>query len=148
MSVTVRPLGDKDFFPWLGLFEGYSEFYQSDLTDEKALRVWSWVIDKNHDLDGAVAVNESGDFVGFTLYRAFPRTLSGDVGLFVDDLFVAADAREDGVGRALLDFAKEYAKSHGYRQLQWITAADNETAQKLYDEVGTRTSWVTYEAEV
>ncbi|PXA67812.1 GNAT family N-acetyltransferase [Cryobacterium arcticum] len=148
MSVTVRPLGDKDFFPWLGLFEGYSEFYQSDLTDEKALRVWSWVIDKNHDLDGAVAVNENGDFVGFTLYRAFPRTLSGDVGLFVDDLFVATDAREDGVGRALLDFAKEYAKSHGYRQLQWITAADNETAQKLYDEVGTRTSWVTYEAEV
>ena len=119
-----------------------------DLTDEKALRVWSWVIDKNHDLDGAVAVNENGDFVGFTLYRAFPRTLSGDVGLFVDDLFVATDAREDGVGRALLDFAKEYAKSHGYRQLQWITAADNETAQKLYDEVGTRTSWVTYEAEV
>jgi hypothetical protein len=45
-------------------------------------------------------------------------------------------------------FATEYAKAHGYRGLQWITAADNSTAQKLYDEVGTRTSWVTYEAEV
>jgi len=148
MSVQVRPLGDKDFFPWLGLFEGYSEFYKSDLTDEKALRVWSWLIDKNHDLDGAVAVADNGDFVGFTLYRPYPRTLSGDVGLFIDDLFVATDARETGVGRALLDFAKEYAKAHNYRQLQWVTAADNETAQKLYDEVGARTSWVTYEAEV
>jgi len=148
MSVQVRPLGDKDFFPWLGLFEGYSEFYKSDLTDEKALRVWSWLIDKNHDLDGAVAVADNGDFVGFTLYRPYPRTLSGDIGLFIDDLFVATDARETGVGRALLDFAKEYAKAHHYRQLQWVTAADNETAQKLYDEVGTRTSWVTYEAEV
>ena len=148
MSVQVRPLGDKDFFPWLGLFEGYSEFYKSDLTDEKALRVWSWIIDKNHDLDGAVAVDENGDFVGFTLYRAVPRTLSGDVGLFVDDLFVAPDARDTGIGRALMDFAKEYAKAHNYSSLQWVTAADNKTAQKLYDEVGTRTSWVTYEAEV
>jgi GNAT superfamily N-acetyltransferase len=148
MSITVRPLGDKDFFPWLGLFEGYSEFHKSDLTDEKALRVWSWIIDKNHDLDGAVAVADNGDFVGFTLYRPFPRTLSGDVGLFVDDLFVAPDARDSGTGRALMDFAKEYAKAHNYRGLQWVTAEDDTAAQKLYDEVGTRTSWVTYEAEV
>jgi len=148
MSVTVRPLGDKDFFPWLGLFEGYSEFYKSDLTDEKALRVWSWIIDKNHDLDGAVAINDDGEFVGFTLYRAFPRTLSGDVGLFIDDLFVAPDDRDAGTGRALMDFATQYAKAHNYRTLQWLTAEDNTNAQKLYDEVGSRTSWVTYEAEV
>jgi hypothetical protein len=29
-----------------------------------------------------------------------------------------------------------------------LTAADNETAQKLYDQVGTRTDWVTYEIEL
>jgi GNAT superfamily N-acetyltransferase len=148
MSIKVRPLGDKDFFPWLGLFEGYSEFSKSDLTDEKALRVWSWIIDKNHDLDGAVAVDDNGDFVGFTLYRAFPRTLSGDVGLFIDDLFVTSDARDGGAGKSLLEFARDYAKAHNYRKLQWITPADDTSAQKLYDEVGARTSWVTYEAEV
>jgi ribosomal protein S18 acetylase RimI-like enzyme len=148
MSIKVRPLGDKDFFPWLGLFEGYSEVSKSDLTDEKALRVWSWIIDKNHDLDGAVAVDDNGDFVGFTLYRAFPRTLSGDVGLFIDDLYVTPDAGEAGAGRDLMAFATEYAKANNYRQLQWITAADDSAAQKLYDEVGTRTSLVTYEAKV
>lgn len=148
MSVQVRPLGDKDFFPWLGLFEGYSEFNKSNLTDEKALRVWSWIIDKNHDLDGAVAVDENGDFVGFTLYRAFPRTMSGDVGLFIDDLYVTGDAREAGADRALMDFAKAYAKAHGYRGLQWVTTPDNKTAEKLYDEVGTRTNRVIYESEV
>lgn len=148
MSVQVRPLGDKDFFPWLGLFEGYSEFSKSNLTDEKALRVWSWIIDKNHDLDGAVAVDDNGDFVGFTLYRAFPRTLSGDVGLFIDDLFVTAAVRDSGVSTSLLDFARDYARAHHYRTLQWLTPADDKAARKLYDEVGTRTTWVTYEAEV
>jgi GNAT superfamily N-acetyltransferase len=147
MSVQVRPLGDKDFFPWLGLFEGYSEFNKSDLTDEKALRVWSWIIDKNHDLDGAVAVDDDGTFVGFTLYRAFPRTLSGDVGLFIDDLFVTKEFRES-VSESLLDFARTYAKAHNYRTLQWVSTTDDKATQKLYDKVGSRTSWVTYEAQV
>lgn len=147
MSVQVRPLGDKDFFPWLGLFEGYSEFNKSNLTDEKALRVWSWLIDKNHDLDGAVAVDDNGDFVGFTLYRAFPRTLSGDVGLFIDDLFVTKEFR-DSVSQSLLDFARDYAKAHNYRTLQWVSTSDDKASQKLYDKAGSRTSWVTYEAEV
>ena len=89
MSVTVRPLGDKDFFAWLGLFEGYSTFYESELTDQKALQVWSWIIDTNDALSGAVAVNDDGDFVGFAHYRTVPRTLSGDLALFLDDLYVA-----------------------------------------------------------
>ncbi len=148
MSVQVRPLGDKDFFTWLGLFEGYSEFYERELTDEKALRVWSWIIDKNHELDGAVAVNDDGDFVGFAHYREVPRTLSADRGLFLDDLFVAPDARGAGVGKAIMDFVKEYASERQLGQIRLITAADNETAQRLYNEVGTRTEWVTYEIEV
>jgi ribosomal protein S18 acetylase RimI-like enzyme len=148
MTVQVRPLGDKDFFSWLGLWEGYSEFYESDLTDEKALQVWSWIIDKNHDLDGAVALNDDGDMIGFALYRQFPRTLSADRGLFLDDLFVAPDSRSTGAGRALIDFVKDYAKQHKLKQIQLVTAADNETAQHLYDEIGTRTEWVTYEIEV
>lgn len=131
MSIQVRPLGDNDFFTWLGLFEGYSEFYESKLTDEKALRVWSWIIDKGHELDGAVAVNEDGDFIGFAHYREYPRTLTADRGLFLDDLFVVPDARGAGVGKALLDFVKQFASDHQLGQIQLITAADNETAQHL-----------------
>lgn len=148
MSVHVRPLGDKDFFPWLGLFEGYSEFYESELTDEKALRVWSWIIDKNHDLDGAVAVDENGELVGFVHFREFPRTLSADQALFLDDLYVVPSSRSDGIGRQLMAYVKDYAKAHNLHQVQWITAADNEAAQRLYDDIATRTEWVTYEQEV
>jgi len=148
MSVQVRPLGDKDFFSWLGLFEGYSEFYQSELTDEKALQVWSWIIDKNNALTGAVAVNDDGDFVGFAHYRAVPQTLSATMGLYLDDLFVAPDARGTGVGRAIVDFVKRYATDHHLSRVQLITAADNATSQILYDQVGTRTDWVTYEIAV
>src|SRR5680860_918852 len=145
MSVKVRPLGGKDFFSWLGLFEGYSEFYESELTDEKALQVWSWIIDKNHPLTGAVAVNDEGDFVGFAHYRSVPQTLSATTGLYLDDLFVTTDARGAGAGRAIMDFVKRYAKDHKLSRIRLTTATDNATAQILYDQVGTRTDWVTYE---
>lgn len=147
MSVQIRPLGDKDFFAWLGLFEGYSEFYESELTDQKALQVWSWIIDKNNTLDGAVAVNDAGDFVGFAHYRTVTRTLSATMGLYLDDLFVVADARGEGVGHSLIAFTKAYAAERGLSQIRLITAADNETAQALYNTVGTRTDWVTYEID-
>jgi GNAT superfamily N-acetyltransferase len=148
MSVTVRPLGDKDFFAWLGLFEGYSEFYESELTDQKALQVWSWIIDVNNSLFGAVAVTDEGDFVGFAHYRTVPRTLSGDLALFLDDLLVAEDSRGQGIATLLMDFVKGYAREHKLAQVQLVTAADNATAQVLYDQVGTRTDWVTYEIDV
>jgi ribosomal protein S18 acetylase RimI-like enzyme len=148
MSVKVRPLGDRDFFPWLGLFEGYSEFYQSQLTDERALRVWSWIIDKNHPLGGAVALNDDGEMIGFVHYREVPRTLTASRGLFLDDLFVAQESRQTGAGRALVEFTKDYARQKKLNRVQLVTAADNETAQRLYDEVGTRTDWVTYEIEL
>ena len=148
MSIKVRALGDKDFFSWLGLFEGYSEFYKSALTDEKALQVWSWIIDKNHVLAGAVAVNDEGDFIGFAHYREVPNTLSATRGLYLDDLFVVPESRSTGVGRALIEFAKQYATEHHLSTLAWITAADNVEAQRLYDDVATRTDWVTYEIEL
>ena len=148
MAVQVRPLGDKDFFPWLGLFEGYSEFYESELTDEKALTVWSWIIDKNHPLEGAVAFNDDNEMIGFAHYREVPRTLTADRGLFLDDLFVAEESRHTGAGRALIEFTKDFARQKKLTQIQLVTASDNKTAQKLYDEGGTKTDWVTYEIEL
>jgi ribosomal protein S18 acetylase RimI-like enzyme len=118
------------------------------LTDEKALTVWSWIIDKNHPLEGAVAVNDDDTMIGFAHYREVPRTLTADRGLFLDDLFVAEDARHTGAGRALIEFTKDFARQKKLTQVQLVTAKDNSTAQKLYDQVGTKTDWVTYEIEL
>ena len=148
MSITVRPLGDKDFFPWLGLFEGYSTFYESELTDQKALQVWSWIIDPNNALAGAVAVDDDdGSLVGLAHYRTVPRTLDGDLALFLDDLYVAEDSRGKGIGTQLMDFTTAYAREHKLAQVQLLTGADNATAQVLYNKLGTRTEWVTYEID-
>lgn len=148
MAVTVRALGDRDFFPWLDLFEGYCTFYKVDLTDEKALRVWSWISDKNHELDGAAAHDEDGNLVGFVHYRQVPHTLTARRGLYLDDIYVKPEGRNTGVGHALMAFAQEYAREHKLSTIELVTKPDNKEAQKLYEDLGARTEWLTYEIEV
>lgn len=39
----------------------------------------------------------------------------------------------------------DLAAREGRSVVRWITAADNATAQRLYDDVATRTAWLTYD---
>ncbi len=147
MSIEVRPVRDGDFFAWLDLYAKYAEFYDTELTDQKALVLWSWLTAPDHEEDGYVAVD--GDrIVGLAHVREFARPLEGDRGLFLDDLYVLEEERGKGVGRELLAYVRRIAEERGLGVVQWITAQDNSTAQSLYDSVADRTSWVTYEIDL
>ncbi|WP_085368471.1 GNAT family N-acetyltransferase [Leifsonia sp. NCR5] len=147
MSIEVRPVADGDFFAWLDLYEKYAAFYETQLTDQKALLLWSWLTALDHEEDGLVAV-EDGRIVGLAHVREFARPLEGDRGLFLDDLFVAEEDRHKGIGRTLIDAVRSLAEERGLGVVQWITARDNSEAQQVYDSVATRTSWVTYEIDL
>jgi ribosomal protein S18 acetylase RimI-like enzyme len=147
MSITIRTPGDSDFFDWLGLYEGYAEFYEQPLTDQRALQLWSWLTDASHEENVLVAV-EDGELVGLVHFREFTRPLEADRGMYIDDLYVRDEARNSGVGRALIDAVSEKAHAAGLGVVQWVTAPGNEQAQRLYDEVATRTAWVTYEVDL
>ena len=147
MSIEVRPVKDGDFFAWLDLYAKYAEFYETELTDQKALVLWSWLTAPEHEEDGLVAVD--GDrIVGLAHFREFARPLEGDRGLFLDDLFVLDDERGKGIGRRLIDEVRSIAQQRGLGVVQWITAQDNDTAKRVYDAVANRTSWVTYEIDL
>ena len=147
MSIDVRPVADGDFFAWLDLYEKYAEFYETPLTDQKALLLWSWLTAPDHEEDGLVAI-EGERLVGLAHFREFARPLEADRGLFLDDLYVADENRGKGVGHALIEAVRQRAVERGLGVVQWITAHDNRTAQNVYDSVASRTSWVTYEIDL
>ncbi len=145
MTTTVRRVDDGEFFTWLDLYTGYGEFYDTPLTDEKAVLVWSWLTDPNHELEAYFALNEAGEPVGLAHVRLFSRPLAGSRGLYLDDLFVAPDARGEGAATAILESLKTRAREQGLSVVRWITAADNDAAQRVYDRVAQKTEWVTYD---
>ena len=90
------------------------------------------------ELDGAV--------VGFAHYRSHPDTFTAGRDWFLDDLYVAAGCpRLRRRRRRSSTHRRTRARERRAGTLRWITAADNERAQRVYDRVATKTTWVTYE---
>jgi GNAT superfamily N-acetyltransferase len=148
MPITIRPVEQSEFFAWYALFADYAEFYETPLSDESAVLVWSWIIDDAKDIGALVAVDDEGELVGFAHHRTFLRPLAGSTGVYLDDLFVAADRRGSGIGKQLIEAVAEHGRSRGASIVRWITADDNETAQRLYDSVAQRTTWVTFDKDL
>jgi ribosomal protein S18 acetylase RimI-like enzyme len=60
----------------------------------------------------------------------------------VEDVFVRAEARGSGLGKALVSFAIERARERGCRRLELDTGEENAPAQGLYRSLGFRPSGV------
>lgn len=142
--VIVRPVHISDYAQWTDLYRGYREFYRLTPDDGIVNRVWAWVNDPSHEVNGFVATL-GPDVVGLANYRRFARPSSGSSGIYLDDLFTLPTARGHGVGRALLRELSALAESEGRTVVRWITASDNHQARALYDSVATATPWVTYD---
>jgi len=144
VSGTIRPLAPSDESAWRELFLAYGEFYETQFSPDTLDGVWSWLMSDDHPERGFVA-EVGGVVVGFAHLQRQVDTFRAGTGWFLDDLYVHPDFRGQGVAGALVDALSHYAREHGGGDLRWITAADNHTAQKLYDRIATKTSWVMYE---
>lgn len=144
-AVTVRAVTAADEPRWRELFRGYREFYELEPSDAVVDRVWTWLLDPDHEVEGLVAENEEG-VVAIGHYRRFARPSTGTIGIWLDDLFTDPAVRGSGAARAIIARLTALAAEEGCSVVRGITAADNHRAQALYDQVGTRTHWVTYDA--
>ncbi len=147
VALTVRPIGPEDRNPWQSLFQAYGVFYKTDFTSDICDNVWDWLMSDNHPVRGFIA-GRGDSILGFAHLRAQHDTFSAGPSWFLDDLFTTPEARGQGVATSLISHLKHYASTHGGGTLRWITAADNHTAQHLYDSLAQRTSWVVYQDQV
>ena len=144
-SPRVRPLRPADREAWLALYRGYAAFYGRDDVAGRLDATWERVAAGRDGIEALVVVDGEDRPVGLAHVREFARPLDGTTGLYLDDLFVAEDARGTGAGRALLEHLRDDAARRGLSVVRWITAEDNATARRTYDRVATATSWVTYD---
>ncbi|MEV7602019.1 GNAT family N-acetyltransferase [Kitasatospora sp. NPDC089797] len=142
---TVGAPEPGDYPHWRELFRGYCAFYRVPMPEEKAERVWSWLTDPAHELEGLLVRDGDGTPVGLAHFRPFARPLHGTVGGYLDDLFVAPGARGGGAVDELLARLRGIAAERGWSTVRWITADDNHRARSKYDQVATRTMFVTYD---
>jgi GNAT superfamily N-acetyltransferase len=148
MSTAIRPISSSDRVEWARLFADYGVFYETSFGETVLSGVWRWLMDETHEVSALVAADDDGALVGFAHYRRLCDTFTAATSWNLDDLYVSPAARGEGVATALIEAVADAGSAGGGGTLRWITAASNETAQRVYDRVATRAAWVTYEREL
>ena len=140
----IREIQLKDKVQWEKLYKGYADFYKVEMNDKILQTIWSWLHDKNHDVEGLVYEVED-KIIGLAHYRRMPSPLRGQYIGFLDDLFVDPKYRGQKIGEKLINQMKEISISRGWNLVRWITRNDNTKAKSLYDRVSEKTTWDVYE---
>jgi GNAT superfamily N-acetyltransferase len=142
-AVEIRPLVDEDRTAWEPLWQAYLTFYERAL--EAGVTDTTWV--RFHEADEplfALGAFVDGKLVGFATYLFHRSTWSISDRCYLEDLFVAAGARNRGTGRALIEAVATKAKEAGASRLHWLTNETNHTARALYDKVAERSGFIQY----
>lgn len=145
--MQIRRPDPTDFAAWSALYAGYAAFYGVAQTEEMRARVWGWIMGPGHEVEAVVA-EADGQLLGLAHFRAFARPLSASTGGYLDDLFVSPDARGSGAAAALIAGVEAEGRRRGWTVIRWITAETNYRARGLYDQMASRTPWVTYDLKL
>ena len=132
--LIVRSASQSDLEGLTILFDQYRQFYQCAPALAAAR---NWLKENIEQERSAIFVADSGGtLLGFT--QLYPALCSVDlVDYFVlYDLFVVEAARRQGIARALMNAASDWAKAHGAARLDLETARDNIPGQALYKDLG------------
>jgi len=136
MKFKIRKAaGERDADLVAPLFDSYRQFYgkPGDLVLardflRKRLTTGESVI--------LLAEGESSEALGFAqLYPSFTSVEARRLWI-LNDLYVAAAARRRGVGRALMEAARQHAVETGAARLTLETMAENRGAWALYESLG------------
>ena len=142
-DITIVTAGESDRSAWNKLHAGFAAFYGVQQTDEMRDRVWSWI--RDGQLECRLALDGAGNPIGLTHFREYVRPLFAVRGGFLDDLFVAPEARGSGAAAALIRAVADSGHERGWSSIRWITRDNNYRAGTLYDRVASRTDWITYD---
>ena len=94
----------------------------------------------------AVIAEEDAQPIGFALFFHTFSTFLARPGLYLEDLFVLAEHRGRGVGRALLAHLAHLAVERGCGRLEWSVLNWNQEAIRFYERLGARpnSEWTVY----
>ena len=142
-NIVIRPIRADERADWEPLWKGYQAFYQVAIPDETTAVTWARLHDPAEPMDvlGAYVDGRLCGIVHYLFHRSCWTT--GNY-CYLQDLFVAEDARNFGVGRALILAVEARARAAGASRVYWHTHETNARARALYDQLAERPGFIEY----
>jgi GNAT superfamily N-acetyltransferase len=125
---TIRSIEDNDADALSQLMLDFDNPYRSAEDQLKLLRVAIF--------DHTFVAQIENKLVGFVCVRMVPMTSQPTPYAEVSDLFVQPAYRKQGIGRALMAAAREWAVTKDAHGMMLVTGYKNYPAQALYESMG------------
>ena len=141
-ALSIATFAAADRAEWEPLARGYKAFYRENPTDDDYERTWQRLLAA--DTVHGFGARSSGRLVGIAHYFFHPHCWADEV-CYLQDLFTAPEARDQGVGRALIEAVAEAARARGAARYYWLTQEDNLAGRALYDRVARYHGFIRYD---
>jgi GNAT superfamily N-acetyltransferase len=142
-NVLIRAIGEDEREAWNPLWAGYLTFYKTALAQEISDISWARFHDSSEPIF-ALGGYVDGELTGFAHYLFHRSTWARNRYCYLEDLFVADEARGRGLGRALIEEVYRKAEAAGASRVYWLTQSSNAQARALYDRVADNLGFIQY----
>ena len=144
MPIVIRPLEPRDQADWHRLWTAYLAFYNTTVPESVYASTFARLLgDDARDFNGLIAELD-GQPVGLTHYLFHRHCWKIEPVCYLQDLFVAPEARGTGLGRALIEAVYARADAEGAPGVYWLTQDFNHEARLLYDRIAKVTPFIRY----
>ena len=105
----------------------------------------TWIFDKEK-AEVLLAVDKSGEEIGFALFFHNFSTFLGRAGIYLEDLYVSPVHRGKGYGKAILQKLAQIAVERGCGRLEWWCLDTNTPSIGFYLSLGAEpmSDWTVY----
>ncbi|SIS75196.1 Ribosomal protein S18 acetylase RimI [Zobellia uliginosa] len=139
----------------VNLFDKYRVFYEQASDLQLARDFIQSRLEHNESVIFVALSDKDGETIPLGFTQLYPKysSVRAVKNWILNDLFVEANYRKQGIGEALIKTAMEFAQSRGAKFVELSTAVDNFTAQGLYESLGFKklkpdTSFIDYRIEL
>ncbi|MCC5618339.1 GNAT family N-acetyltransferase [Nostoc sp. CHAB 5836] len=85
-----------------------------------------------------VLAEVDGDTIGLATYHFIYSTFLAKPGIWLDDLYVKAEYRSQGIGQALMLRLRQIGEEKGCGRIDWTVAVSNERGINFYERIGAK----------
>lgn len=142
-GIEIRAVGKDERAAWEPLWKGYQEFYKVALAPPTTDTTWARLHDADEPMH-LLGAYRDGALLGIVHYIFHRSTWSEGGYCYLQDLFVAQEARGLGLGRALIEAVYAKAREAKVGRVYWLTHETNYFGRMLYDGVAENLGFIQY----
>ena len=142
-GIAIRPLRPDERAAWEPLWKGYLDFYKTSVPKRTYDTTWARLHDPDEPM-WLLGATVNGKLLGIVHYLYHRSCWTVGDYCYLQDLFVAEDARNLGLGRALIEAVEERARAADASRVYWLTHETNAGARALYDQLAERPGFIQY----